>query len=96
LLKRSLFYFVLLLAQVGKLLQHKTDTVAELMLLHEADRLMVQLIKIPRLPARVRGMLYRARFEEKIALFEEVRFVDFPLKEAAADDLFAFVCGSGC
>lgn len=45
---------------------------AELMLLHPADRLMVQLIKIPRLAARVEGMLYRTRFEERISLLEEV------------------------
>lgn len=57
--------------QVGKLNAHKTDTVAELMLLHPADRLMVHLIKIPRLEARVTGLLYRARFEERISLFEE-------------------------
>lgn len=32
---------------------------------------MVHLIKIPRLEARVNGMLYRAKFEERISLFEE-------------------------
>ena len=32
---------------------------------------MVHLIKIPRLEARVNGMLYRARFEERISMLEE-------------------------
>ncbi|CDZ98389.1 RhoA GTPase effector DIA/Diaphanous [Phaffia rhodozyma] len=58
--------------QVGKLNSHKSDTLAELMLLHPADRLMVHLIKIPRLDARVNGMLFRARHDEKINMLEEI------------------------
>lgn len=49
------------------------------MLLHPADRLMVQLIKIPRLAPRIEGMLYRARFEERISMLEEVRIGPVPV-----------------
>lgn len=61
---------------------------AELMLLHPADRLMVHLIKIPRLEARVNGMLYRARYEEKINMLEEVRISLFKHRLHASSLMF--------
>jgi cytokinesis protein len=87
--------------QVGKLNAHKSDTMAELMLLHPADRLMVQLIKIPRLAARVEGMLYRARFEERIAMLEEAVEQTYEASQALQDapkfrQLLSVRCLSSC
>ena len=44
----------------------------ELAELHPSDRLMVQLIQIPRLGPRIEGMLYKCTFDETISLLDDV------------------------
>lgn len=57
--------------QVGKLNVYRNADPEELGGLHPSDRLMVQLIKIERLGPRLEGMLFKARFDEQITLWEE-------------------------
>lgn len=57
----------------GKLLTHSADTEAELEALHPADRLMVRLIQLPHLADRVKGMLFRVRFDQNVELLKTVR-----------------------
>ena len=58
--------------QVGKLNIYRNASQEELSELHLSDRLMVQLIKIDRLGPRLAGMLYKCRFEDTVALQEQV------------------------
>ncbi|KIJ37716.1 hypothetical protein M422DRAFT_177632 [Sphaerobolus stellatus SS14] len=57
--------------QIGKLNVYRNAAPEELMTLHTADRLMVQLIKIERLGPRIEGMLYRTNFEETIEVLDD-------------------------
>lgn len=56
----------------GKLLTHSADSEAELEALHPADRLMVRLIQLPHLADRVKGMLFRVRFDQNVELLKSV------------------------
>lgn len=56
--------------QVSLLKQQNAETPDQLLRLHPADRLMIRLIKIPRLADRLQGMLYKVNFEESITLIE--------------------------
>lgn len=58
--------------QEGKLNVYRTAPLEELETLHQADRFLVECLKIYRLPGRVAGMLYRVSFEETISALEEV------------------------
>jgi cytokinesis protein len=58
--------------QIGKLNVYKNSTPEELAELHNADRLMVQLIKIDRLGPRLAGLLYQCTFEESVTILEKV------------------------
>jgi cytokinesis protein len=57
--------------QIGKLNVYRNADPEEIAGLHPSDRLMVQLIKIDRLAPRLQGMLFKARFDEQITLWEE-------------------------
>jgi Formin Homology 2 Domain len=57
--------------QIGKLNVYRNADPEEIAGLHPSDRLMVQLIKIDRLSPRLQGMLFKARFDEQISLWEE-------------------------
>lgn len=56
----------------GKLNVYKNADDATLATLHPVDRFVVELIKIYRLEPRIKGMLYRARFEEISNAIENV------------------------
>jgi len=58
----------------GKLLTHSADSESELEALHPADRLMVRLIQLPHLSDRVKGMLFRVRFDQNVELLRTVSF----------------------
>jgi cytokinesis protein len=57
--------------QIGKLNVYRNADPEEIAGLHPSDRLMVELIKIDRLSPRLQGMLFKARFDEQISLWEE-------------------------
>lgn len=57
--------------QIGKLNVYRNAEPEEIAGLHPSDRLMVQLIKIERLAPRLQSMLFKARFDEQITLWEE-------------------------
>lgn len=57
--------------QVGKLNVHRNASPEELAELHPADRLMVKLIQLDRLPARVDAMLFMCTFEESWKLLNK-------------------------
>ena len=61
----------------GKLLTHSADSEAELEALHAADRLMVRLIQLPHLADRVKGMLFRVRFDQNVELLKSVSGIAF-------------------
>ena len=68
---------------VSLLKQQNAETPDQLLLLHPADRLMIQLIKIPRLADRLKGMLYKVNFDESMELLEK----GIELLQQACDDL---------
>jgi len=59
----------------GKLLTHSADSESELEALHPADRLMVRLIQLPHLSDRVKGMLFRVRFDQNVELLRTVSLI---------------------
>lgn len=56
----------------GLLSGHGSDTEEELKLLHPADRFLVELMRMGRISARVKGMLYKATFDEQYRKLKEV------------------------
>ncbi len=50
--------------------KYKSYPPEELVTLEEADRMLVELLKIERLRPRIEAVLYRARFEEEISALE--------------------------
>jgi cytokinesis protein len=56
----------------GQLSGHGTDTEEELTLLHPADRFLVELMRMGRIGARVKGMLYKATFDDAYCKVKEV------------------------
>lgn len=61
--------------QVGKLNVYRNSGPEELAGLHPADRLMVKLIQIDRLGPRIKGMLYKSRFDESYSSLDDVSAV---------------------
>lgn len=57
----------------GLLSGHGSDTEEELKLLHPADRFLVELMRMGRIGARVKGMIYKATFDEQYRKVKEVR-----------------------
>lgn len=57
----------------GLLSGHGSDTEEELKLLHPADRFLVELMRMGHISAHVKGMLYKATFDEQYCKIKEVR-----------------------
>lgn len=65
----------------GLLSGHGSDTEEELKLLHPADRFLVELMRMGRIGARVKGMLYKATFDEQYRKVKEVSRDGCPCSE---------------